>query len=296
MSARARLSADAVRCPLCGARENAPSWLGSTVHAGHTYVYVECQTCHSLFCDPMPSVEVLAQLYGSDYQGVLADHAEGGEREIARVVQYLSDVSRGTFVDYGCGQGRLLQEAERLGWTPVGVEFDDAVAASVAGRIGLPVIGLREAQVSLAGRVDVLHLGDVIEHLTALDEQMPAILRLLAPGGVLLAQGPLENNANFFTAVLRLLRSAGGRRVSAMPPYHVLLATGAGQKRLFERCGLIPLEFEMTEVAWPAPQRLRDARGLRRLVMFLLRQMSMFASRLRPRDWGNRYFFVGQRS
>lgn len=51
--------------------------------------------------------------------------------------------------------------------------------------------------------VDVLHLGDMIEHLTDLEHQFPEILRLIKPGGYLLAQGPLEAGPNLFTSVLK---------------------------------------------------------------------------------------------
>ncbi len=282
-------------CPLCGGQQAKPSWLGSTVYDGHTYIYVQCRDCGSLYCDPMPRGEVLGRLYGPEYQAVLADHRNGGEREIGRVIQCFTVLARGlpgTFVDYGCGRGQLIQEVSRLGWRAIGVEFDDAVAASVAREIGVAVVGLDEAHCSLRGRADVLHLGDVIEHLTAIDEQMPAILDLMAPGGVLIAQGPLENNANLFTLVLRLTRAMRARASSAMPPYHVLLATAEGQRRLFTRFGLAVRDFEVSEVAWPAPQRLglRDIGNVRVVAMFFLRLLSQLVSHISRRDWGNRYF------
>lgn len=288
-------------CPLCGGARAKPSWLGSTIYDGCTYTYLECEVCGSLYCDPMPHSEVLARLYGPEYQDVLADHENGGEREISSVIRHLSAVHQsapGLFVDYGCGRGQLLQEASRLGWRAVGVEFDREVAASVARETGIEVVGGDEAHRSLRGRADVLHLGDVIEHLTAIHEQMPAVIDLIAPGGILIAQGPLESNTNLFTFALWLARTAGRARSAAMPPYHVLLATAAGQRGLFRRFGLRLLSFEVSEVAWPAPQRigLRDIGNVRTVGMFTLRLVSQFFSRIGPRDWGNRYFYVGQRT
>ena len=241
----------------------------------------------------MPDDESLARMYSRDYQGVLAEHAEG-ERDFDRVVQSLAarpGAAPGTFVDYGCGRGGLIQTVARAGWQAIGVEFDDAVAASLARELGAPVVGRDEAHRSLRGRADILHLGDVIEHLTDIDGQMPAILELLAPGGVLIAQGPLENNANLFTLTVRLTRSLRGHAPAAMPPYHVLLATANGQRRLFTRFGLAIREFDISEVAWPAPQRLgaRDVPNVRMTAMFVLRRLSQFMSRC-GRDWGNRYF------
>ena len=173
-----------------------------------------------------------------------------------------------------------------------------AVAASVAREIGLSVVGRDEAHRSLRGRADVLHLGDVIEHLTAIDEEMPAILELIAPDGVLIAQGPLESNANLFTLLLRVARTMTQSRTSTMPPYHVLLATADGQRRLFTRLGLVARDFEISEVAWPAPRRLglRDIGNIRKVGLWVLRLASQIISHIGPRDWGNRYFYVGERT
>src|SRR5207247_2120826 len=136
-----------VSCPLCAGAARRSSWLGSTTYAGQTFDYVDCAACGSLYCDPMPADEILARMYGPEYQGVLADPGEAGERELARVLRFLSQRSSGpgTFVDYGCGRGRLLTEAARLGWRSVGVEFDDAVAAAVARDTGARILGLADA-------------------------------------------------------------------------------------------------------------------------------------------------------
>lgn len=282
-------------CPLCGASEARPSWFGSTTYDGRTYTYLECDDCRSLYCDPMPAGDALSRMYGSEYQSVLVDPGEGGEREIARIVQHLARSARhgsGTFVDYGCGRGRLLQEAARLGWRAVGVEFDDAVAASVARKTGLSVVGHQEALRSLRGCADVLHLGDVIEHLTAVDRDLPGIVDLMAPEGILIAQGPLEGNVNLFTLVVRLVRTLTGPCTSTMPPYHVMLATADGQRRLFARCGLTVRQFDVSEVSWPAPARLGlpDLAHARVVGMFVLRLLSRSVSAIVGRDWGNRYF------
>ncbi len=67
---------------------------------------------------------------------------------------------------------------------------------------------LPASKLSHANRLaDVLHLGDVIEHMTKINEQMPEILKLIKPGGFLIAQGPLEANFNVFTLGIRLSRS-----------------------------------------------------------------------------------------
>ena len=282
-------------CPLCDHAHARPSWLGSTFYGGREFRYVECLECRSLYCDPMPDEETLARMYGPEYGELFAGHENmGGAEDATRVMGWLRRVGSGTFVDYGCGAGHLLRGAARLDWEAVGVEFDKDVAAEVEKLTGAKIL---TAPVNSGDGpcADVLHLGDVIEHLTEINRQMPEILRLIKPGGLLLAQGPLEANASLFALMLRLSRSMRPNRRTEMAPYHVLLATANGQQRFFRRFGLEEVEFSIRETAWPAPERVsfRDVGRPRALGLFAVRRLSQATSAL-SRWWGNRYFYAGR--
>jgi hypothetical protein len=199
-------------------------------------------------------------------------------------------------VDYGCGRGELLPEAARRGWKAVGVELVEDVALETTRRTGQTVVTV-ETVSSWYGSADVLHLGDVLEHLTEMETEMPRILSLLKPGGLLLAQGPLEANGNLYTWILRLARWPRRHELIEMPPFHVTLATLRGQRALFRRFGLTTVEERVSEVWWPAPDRvsLRDLPRPRTVGLYLLRLASRGLSRARPRVWGNRYRYAGRR-
>jgi hypothetical protein len=119
-------------------------------------------------------------------------------------------------------------------------------------------------------------------------------LRLLEPGGTLLAQGPLEGNASLFTGAILASQWLRRRAARDDTPTHVMLATAAGQQALFQDAGLRTEQFHVYEVDWPAPSRLRrsDLRHLRRVGLFSVRQLSKLCSGVLPR-WGNRYTYVG---
>ena len=286
-------------CPLCGCDTSGPSWLGATSYRGSRFDYVQCRSCDTIFCDPMPSDETLAQMYGMGYsESFIVDPNVDDPKEPYRTIEWLSRIGKGTFIDYGCGDGSLLGEAAKLGWRPYGVELDPEVARRSEGKTGLKVFSDPSALLNEAGSPgDVLHLGDVIEHLTALDRQMPEILDLLKPGGLLLAQGPLEGNPNLFLSMLRLSRSMRKRKRYEMAPYHVLLATAAGQRTFFRRFGLEELEYSIHEVSWPAPSRLSAADFARPRVLglFAAGRLSQWVSRLFPGKLGNRYYYAGRR-
>lgn len=283
-------------CPLCNHQGSRPSWLGSTFYRGREFPYVRCVSCGSLYCDPMPDEQTLAVMYGPDYAtSFTEDPGIDDPKEAHRVVQWLRKRDGGTFIDYGCGAGLLLVEALKLNWRAIGVEFVNEVANEVAQRTGARVVS---SVGELAGgpHADALHLGDVLEHLTEVNRQMPEILGLIKPGGLLLAQGPLENNATLFTLLVRLGRRLRPSARTEMAPYHVMLATAEGQRTLFRRFGLEELEYNVREVAWPAPSRLTfsDTLRPRAVALFVIRRLSQAISALRPGRWGNRYFYVGR--
>ncbi len=287
-------------CPLCGCDPKGPSWLESTSYHDSQFDYVQCRSCGTIFCDPMPSDETLAQMYGTGYtESFTVDANVDDPKEPCRTLKWLGRSGGSTFIDYGCGDGTLLVEAAKLGWRPYGVEFDPEVARRAEGKAGLKVFTDPSALLNEAGSpADVLHLGDVIEHLTALDRQMPEIMNLLKPGGLLLAQGPLEGNPNLFLMFLRLSRSMRRRRRYEMAPYHVLLATAAGQRTFFRRFGLEELEYSIHEVSWPAPSRVSSADLARPRVLglFAARRLSQCVSRMLPDKLGNRYYYAGRKT
>lgn len=286
-------------CPLCDCERARRSWLGSTAYHGREFEYVQCLGCGSLYCTPMPDAEVLAAMYGLGYG---RDPGHDGQadtiRERDRVLTWLRRLSAGVFVDYGCGDGSLLLEAVKLKWQAIGVEYDDEVAKAVEARPGVRVVSDARLLELTNGRpvADVLHLGDVIEHLTDPRGQVGRLFKLLRTGGIVLARGPLEGNANLFTLVLRVVRWLRGRPRANMAPYHVLLGTVKGQRAFFRRLGLEELEWSVSEVACPAPSKLSlpELRQPRAVGLFLVRRMSQLVSSLCPNEWGNRYFYAGR--
>jgi 2-polyprenyl-3-methyl-5-hydroxy-6-metoxy-1,4-benzoquinol methylase len=285
-------------CPLCTSDKHRKSSF-SCVYQDVEFQYVECVHCESLYCNPMPEPDMVQQMYGPRYKAAFSEGTNGNvedPKQLDKCIEWLRNLGTGTFLDYGCGAGVLLEAAAKAGWRSVGVELDSKVAREVEERTGFRVLTAEEADSSEGHIADILHLGDVLEHLTEMENQLPRILRLIKPGGLLLAQGPLEGNFNFFAACCGLSRRLRPWHRTKMAPYHVLMATSRGQRVLFERFGLSELEYSLHEVAWPAPSRLklRDLARPRQATLFALRRVSVSLSALNGKKWGNRYFYAGR--
>lgn len=282
------------KCPLCGGGELHGSWL-KTSFRGKAFDFLECADCRSLVCDPMPDTETLSQMYDSTYADFWGDSGDDKSLEkFASVLKYLETLEKGTFIDYGCGDGGLLRKVKSLGWDVLGIEFNPDFAKSLAAE-GIRVLSYSD---EITEKADVLHLGDVVEHLTDLDGQFPQILDLLKDDGCLMSHGPLEGNPNLFYQMLKLGKKFKRDKVTEMPPFHVILATSQGQRALFERFGLKEMEFQVDEVAFPAVDSisLKDLTNIRTTGLFALRKASQITSSRDMPNLGNRYFYVGRKT
>jgi SAM-dependent methyltransferase len=245
----------------------------------------------------MPGPDVLAEMYGDAYLDLVsADHEVEDPKQPMRVLDALKGLSPSTFLDFGCGRGELLKVVTTAGWQASGLEFDPAVAEAVSSATGVAV-GTISRSCELAGSpFAVVHLGDVVEHLTEPDKDFQIAVDLLRPGGILIAQGPLQNNATGFNVVLRATGRLRSERVREEPPTHVIQATAAGQRAFFRRFGLLEEAFTIHEVWWPAPASLAACRRRPRLLaLHVLKQASLAITHFSGGRLGDRYFYVGRK-
>lgn len=266
-------------CPLCAHTQLSKSWLSTEFV--RKFDYYECRNCHSLVCRPMPDEGILLQMYSDSY-------FEGEPHDFGQVLKVLEALPKGVFLDYGCGTGDCANQVYRSGWRVVAMEYNPATVKQLQAKYPFEVV---QVGCEPSRKADVVHLADVLEHLTDLENQMPEILNLLKPGGLIIAHNPLEGNRNLFQRVVKLGHKLKGSR-NTVPPYHVTMATTKGQKEFFKRFGLTELSFDVEQICFPAPYHLREVGTLREAALFFLRRMSQMVS---SKDNGNRYFYVGRK-
>jgi SAM-dependent methyltransferase len=233
------------------------------------YRYLRCRECRAVFVDPVPDADAFAAMYAkSDYHDRhYVERDTTAYDTSARLLATLAP-SGARVLDYGCGVGLFVGALAREGFDAHGIELDADAAAAAARATGRPVYDAdafwdRDA----GGRFDVIHLGDVLEHLPDPVQRAQQLLARLSPGGLLFLEGPIEENASPVYAAARAFGAVRRRlqpeRVGAHPPTHLLRMDAAQQRAFFARLGL-PVTFlhwSVEETGWPyaGRGRLEDA-------------------------------------
>lgn len=166
------------------------------------YRIVRCQTCGLLRSDPVTEPELLKRLYAQSEQ------TYGSELPNLRETygKYLDMLDRfGTakncLLEVGCGSGFFLQEARLRGFQDAwGIEPSQAAAAQAAPELRSRIIcDVLRPGLFPDGTFDVICMFQVFDHLPDPNSALGTCLRMLGPGGLMLA---LNHDAGSFTARL----------------------------------------------------------------------------------------------
>jgi hypothetical protein len=288
-------------CYFCGESRVFAAKLQREIHYDkNVFTFHYCKNCYGYSLYPKLNELQISNLYSVNYVENLKQ--ENTEQELDtwskffRLDKFLANsTSRAgsIFFDYGCGANpETFSIAQRYGLVPVGMEFSADIREVVTTKTGVKMFS-REEFIATEERFDKIFLGDVIEHLNNPESDLLHIKSKLNPGGILIAQGPLQGARTLTHLTVRLFSVISPSKVSYFPPYHVSLAHRKSMQCLFKSLGFRNIEIECTEVDWPAPTRKEfvDSPSLRGLVLLLTKYVDKFLGRL-FNSYGSRYFLV----
>jgi len=231
-----------VACPMCGGGEAV-----TVLHADELRLadralipwrVVRCRVCGLVYVNPRCHPQDPQKSYDGEVYGFarsrLADALTGGRPHADRVIDGLETlVAPGSLLDVGCGEGDLLESAERRGWRIMGIEVS-AAAAEAARQRGLDVFTgtLRQAQLA-PDTFDAVSLLDVVEHFENPVAELAEAHRILRPGGILVVETPNWNS---------VYRRVLGRWWAALQPrVHVVYFEERTLSAMLRRSGFEPV-------------------------------------------------------
>ena len=179
-------------CRICGSGFSTTLISDLKTRLGETYSLKQCNACSFVRTDPMPSAEKLAQYYDQNYWQTGSESA-GRLRNLLyefRMSGIISDLKKrvpqkGCILDWGAGDGKLVQLLEEEGFVSYGID----VYSAEKNQDNLFSATIENAPFK-NNFFDAITCFHVLEHI---DKPVPAVHKafaLLKPGGILVLEVP----------------------------------------------------------------------------------------------------------
>jgi SAM-dependent methyltransferase len=210
-------------------------------HGG--FSIVDCKGCRFKHSLPIPEPDHQNSYYADDFMEerplYLDRYLEDLDwwrmvcEEKYEILEGLLPRNRRSLLDIGCGLGLFSQIGAERGWTPVGIE-PARQSASYARSQGVEVINepLSDSLVKRLETFDVIHMHEVLEHLSDPAETLRMVRSLRAPEGLLCVVVP-----NDYNPLQSLLRGRGVPPWWVVPPVHLNYFDFDSLGGLLERSG-----------------------------------------------------------
>lgn len=293
-------------CLVCGLRFHSNTVFGGYLYENKKYHIVKCENCGFMFLSPLPRQETLNKIYnGNDYfesyyatpTGIkgyiegMADYNIYDEKAINLIKKYKKS---GRLLDVGCAGGHFLINAKKSGYTVFGVEPNEKMAKYARDTLGFDVACKNLEDVTFDHNYfDVIHAGDILEHLLELPKSVEIIKGLLADDGILAIEQPLMYNNSIFNLFLRMNMLVKKSKYSASPPTHLWEFNATTLKKFLRKMGFEIVYYRISE-SRAKPLTAYEVPSTKNKVAFYIKNFSSFISNhvAKESGLGDRAFVV----
>lgn len=239
-----KLHSAKVMCNICGSHSD---WLMYK----RGYDLYRCKSCSHIFVYPIPSKKELQKIYSFEcgyhaQKPFIFSENYNFENKFEKALEMIgSEKNSGLILDVGCSNGEFCVLAKRRGYKTLGIELNPDSAA-IARMNGIEVRNGTLEFIKLPDNsFDIIHLGDLIEHIPDVHEFMDKIKTIIMHGGLLYIQTP--NHDAFFPKSTLSLYKYGIPWSHPTPPHHLNQFTPQSMRLLLETHGFFLKEISYTK-------------------------------------------------
>jgi SAM-dependent methyltransferase len=280
-------------CLFCASEKIIDSPYENTLFNDKEFSYLKCGNCNLVYINPFPDNGDLEKMYPITYQGALAGSPNGCYDWLFKDIEKTGKYNR--ILDYGCGEGKFVLEAITKGYEVTGVEFNPELVKNL--KLAFPQANFLSTSEFFENDelFDIIFLGNVLEHLTNPREMIQIFKRKLQVGGLLIMEGPLEDNFTLAGAFRRMffsIRKKFGKKVGHTP-WHIFFANYDNQLSVIENAGFEKLRYNVKENPWPFPGKFSECKSTKNLFFFLIAKLSIIFGYFIPKS-GNVFTYIGR--
>lgn len=276
-------------CFICNSKNITASIYPGYWYKSRKYTKYQCKKCLFIFIDPVPDRKTLEEIYNDpDYfnnyfvlnagECGYLNSREAAIKNAEKTLIQIKKYARGSaLLEIGCAGGFFLSAAKNAGFDITGIELNKKMAEIANKELEGKVIHGDISEMKFKERfLDVVYMGDALEHLAECSKITDYVREILRPKGILVIEGPLTYNKTFFNFFLKLKFFFRRGYYSNNPPTHLWEFTPQNLIFFLERHGFKVLYVDLCEKR-PSSKKLFKG-SLIKSISWYLKIVSAFIS------------------
>ncbi|MBC7424006.1 MAG: class I SAM-dependent methyltransferase [Ferruginibacter sp.] len=262
---------------------------------GTLFTWKKCKKCSLVFIGPPLSNDDTQKLYAPSayHDEYYFKYTEGYTAQLKAIKPY----KQKTVLDFGCGDAGLLNFLQTNNYTVTGVEYDNGLVEKLTAKFSSINFIQEKDFWDTTYTFDIIHLGDVLEHVSHPIKLVQQLREKLNPDGIFFIEGPLECNPSlgyyFRKLTYAIKKTINKESLRVQEPYHITYSNATNQQLFFERLKLKKQVFKVVEAGWPYIDTIAEVKSPWLFLQYLIAKTSKFTSYLVP-NWGNRFVYIGK--
>ena len=245
-------------CIICNEKKFTTTFPFNTYFNKKIFYYKKCSNCDFVKIEPYPNKKDLEKLYDNkSYHEKFYSNLETNEYKLS--AKFLNNYCKKKIrlLDFGCGSGHFIKEIQNR-YKCFGVDYDlDTIKQCRKTFKKARFLENKTIEKKLFHNFfDVVHLGDVLEHVVNPDNLLNKLHKKIKKNGLLYLEGPIERNFSIvnlsiilFGNIKKLIKP---NLKNNFKPYHLYFCNFKNQLSMLKKINKYKIiKYQIYETGWP---------------------------------------------